>query len=281
MLQSILKLSVLYLSLLYSATTKADSFFLPITSKVCIKEQNKSQEDIVLEIQDKAKFLAVKNSDYVKNKLKDVDDYYLSLISYKILDTALQDVDMSKISANGRMCLDYKANLDIKKTDEIIATFNVKKLNNNKIKDIAKEVISMPKSIYEANDSIPLIYIDDLEFYNKKTTSKYTQNIVEQLSFEPRILITENKELTDFVLTPKLTKSSVDIIDEKNSRYSMSVTIEVTDLKGKKVINEEKSRYIIIDNNQNMQTLANKMITKLLNEAISSIKAKLNILFHE
>ena len=281
MLQSILKLSVLSMLLVFSTLTKADSFFLPVTSKVCAIEQDKAKEDVVLGLHDKASFLAIKNSDFIKNKLKDVDDYYLSLISYKIADTSLQDIVANQTNLDNRICINYKANLDIRQAEEIISSFNIKKINDEKIKDIAKEVLSMPKSIYEANDSIPLIYVEDLEFYNQKTTSKYTQSIIEQLSFEPRILITENKTLSDFVLTPRLTKSTVDTIDEKNSRYSMSITIDVTNLEGKKVIMEEKNRYIIIDNNENMQSLANKMIAKLLYEAISSIKDRLSILFQE
>jgi hypothetical protein len=284
MLQSILKLSVVCILLTFSAISKADSFFLPIASKVCVidkENDNIKLEDIILKVQDKASFIAVKNSDYIKNKLKDIDDYDLSVIPYKIADTLLKDIVVNSSQIDNRICLDYKALLDIKKADELLKEVENKKLNNIKIKEIAQEVLQMPKSIYEANDSIPLIYIEDLEYYNQKTTSKYTLDITEQLSFEPRILITENKELADYILIPKLAKSSVDIIDEKNSRYSMSIIIEVTNLDGKKVIKEEKNRYIIIDNAEDMQSLAHKMIVKLLKEALASVKERLNILFKE
>ena len=258
MLQSLLKLSVVCMLLTYSAISKADSFFLPISSKVCVidkENDNIKLEDIILKVQDKASFIAVKNSNYIKNKLKDIDDYNLSVVSYKIADTSLKDIVAIPSQIDNRVCLDYKASLDTQKADKLLNDVKNKNLNNSKIKEIAQEVLQMPKSIYEANDSIPLIYIEDMEYYNQKTTSKYTLDITEQLSFEPRILITENKELADYILTPRLVKSSVDIIDEKNSRYSMSIIIEVANLEGEKVIREEKNRYIIIDNTEDMQSL--------------------------
>ena len=284
MLQSILKLSVVCMLLTFSAISKADSLFLPISSKVCVidkENDNIKLEDIILKVQDKASFIAVKNSNYIKNKLKDIDDYNLSVISYKIADTLLKDIVVNPSQIDNRICLDYKASLDTQKADKLFDDVKNKNLNNSKIKEIAQEVLQMPKSIYEANDSIPLIYIEDMEYYNQKTTSKYTLDITEQLSFEPRILITENKELADYILTPRLVKSSVDIIDEKNSRYSMSIIIEVANLEGEKVIKEEKNRYIIIDNTEDMQSLAHKMIAKLLKEALSSVKERVNNLFKE
>ena len=123
-----------------------------------------------------------------------------------------------------------------------------------------------------------MIYIDDLEFYNNTKTQKYKDYIKEQLIFEPSILITEKKDLADFYLNPKVVKSSIDKIDEKNSKFSMAVELKINNSENKEILKETKKRYIIIDNSLKNQEIAHKMLIKLLNEALSSLKDKINLL---
>ena len=284
MSKTLLKLSVFCLLLIFNNNVKADSFFLPLSASSCIQKQNNLEDsDVYLKAYDNVAYLAVKTSKYINKKTKIIDNYDFSILAYKIIDKALHDiVTTTTKDDNNEICLNFDAILDIQKADEILNSYDNKKIKNEEIKEISKSITeSMPKSIYEAKDSIPLIYIKDLEYYNKKTTNVYTYNISEELSFEPRILITENKELADYYILPKLVKSAVDTIDDKNSRYSMSLVLEVSNLKDEIIIREEKKRYIIISNNDDIQEIAHKMINKLIKEASSSIKEKISILLKE
>ena len=94
-------------------------------------------------------------------------------------------------------------------------------------------------------------------------------------------MVTDTKELADYIIAPKLTKSSIDVIDEKNSRYSMSVKIEIKNKENKIILEDTKNRYLIIDNNDDKQALAKKMLTRLLKENIKSLSNKLSVLFIE
>ena len=69
-----------------------------------------------------------------------------------------------------------------------------------------------------------------------QTSKDYKTTILEELSFVPRVLVTDTKELADYIIAPKLTKSSIDVIDEKNSRYSMSVKIEIKNKENKIIL---------------------------------------------
>lgn len=281
MKQFILKLSALVFFMLISIVSKADSFFLPIKSDVCINNNNNEEkEDLIFKLQDKAALLAVKSSDYVNNKAQAYNDYEYTLIAYKIVDKALKDATHNITKENeNKICISYNANLDKMKIEQIFSNYKKTNLNDEKIKEIANNINkTLPKSIYENNNRTPLIYIEDLEFYNKKRTPKYANHIKEQLIFSPDILITEKEELADFYLKPKVIKSSIDKIDEKNSKFSMAVELKITDIQNKEILKETKKRYIIIDNNSKKQEIAQKMLIKLLNEALASLKDKINLL---
>ena len=281
MKQFIFKLSAIVLFMLISIVSKADSFFLPIKSDVCINNNdNEEKQDLIFKLNDKAALLAVKSSDYVKNKALSYNDYEYSLIAYKIVDNALNDTNYEITKENeNKICLSFKASLDKQKADELFENFKKSNIDKTKIKEIANNINqTLPKSIYENNIRTPLIYIDDLEFYNNTKTPKYKDHIKEQLIFEPSILITEKKDLADFYLNPKVVKSSIDKIDEKNSKFSMAVELKINNSENKEILKETKKRYIIIDNSLKNQEIAHKMLIKLLNEALVSLKGKINLL---
>lgn len=279
---STIKLFALVILVFISSIAKADSFSLDLNSKACSKiEGHQNKSDARLNAYDKAMLLAVKSSEYIKSKNLKINDYDYSLLSYKIADRAIKNVIISTThESNKKICLELKASLDKQKADMILKDYSNPNISAEKVKEIADNVNqTLPKSIYEANDSIPLFYVYPLEFYTKKTTSDYTSRITEQLSFMPRILITDNKELADYYILPRLEKSSLDIIDEKNSRYSMSVSIEIKSKEGEVITKDTKNRYIIIDNSKDKQEVAKKLMIKLLTESVSTLSNQLNILF--
>lgn len=261
-----------------------DSFLLNLQASACsLVEGHFSKQDARLNAYDKATLLAVKNSKYLQEKKLNLNDYDYDLLSYKIADRALNNVViLTTLDTKEKICLELKASLDKQKTDDILQEYGYKKLDDEKIKEITEEVNNtLPKSIYEAKDSLPLFYINDLEFYTSKTTDNYKTAILEELSFVPRVLVTDTKDLADYFIVPKLTQSSIDVIDEKNSRYSMSVKIEIRDKDNKLVLEDTKNRYTIIDNKEDKQNLAKKMLTRLLKESLKSLSNKLSVLFIE
>ena len=59
----------------------------------------------------------------------------------------------------------------------------------------------------------------------------------------------------------------------------MSLKLELYDKKNNIVASTKKNRYIIIDNNDDKQTIADKMLQKLLKEAIETLQ-KETIIFN-
>ena len=122
---------------------------------------------------------------------------------------------------------------------------------------------------------IPLIYVGNMEYYNRTETSAYTRQICEQLALEPKIIVTDDENLADYYIKPKLLQSKMEQINTENSRYSMSVALELWSKGGILINSEQQNRYIIIENSQNAQEIAQKLLTRLLKEAVNNMLLKI------
>lgn len=132
---------------------------------------------------------------------------------------------------------------------------------------------SSVKEIEKTNT--PLVYIEDMQYFNRHATSSYTNKISEMLSFEPEIVVTKTKEMADLILIPKLIRSKIEPIDNKNSRYSMSLVIELIKKDGTIIDKGQQNRYIIVKTTENTQEIAHKLLTKLLEDALNALSYKI------
>lgn len=122
---------------------------------------------------------------------------------------------------------------------------------------------------------IPLIYVKNLEYYNHKKTSAYTQNIKDKLSLESKIIIIDDEKMADFYIVPQLLQSHMESFNQDVSRYSMSINVELWSKGGILIDNSSKTRYIVIESSENAQQVAKKLLIKLLDEALTELMHKI------
>lgn len=122
---------------------------------------------------------------------------------------------------------------------------------------------------------LPLVYIRPLEYYNHQTSSAQSKKISDYLILEPSIIITEDEKIADYYLVPKLLRSKLEPINDDNSRYSISVGIELWSAGGLLLLSEQQNRYIIIDKSQAPQTIARELLQVLLKKALDSLILKM------
>jgi len=276
MISQIIKLSVFSFLMIFSKTVNADSFFY-INSTVCEEiTKNQTHLETLSKAIDYASFSAVKQHITSLDKYKNIDDYVFNNISYQISDNLLRDVSVITTKETGKeICIELNAKLEVNTFNLTMEQHDFKNIDKEKVKNIA----NVTKTIYP-EPKIPQIYIKDLEFYNNTKTNKYTQNISEQLYFNPNITVVTNMDNADYIIKPSLIKSSIDVIDNNNSKYSMSINIDVLDATKKIITSTQKNRYIIINNNDNKQLIADKLLKKLLKEAIDTLQ-KSSIIFNK
>lgn len=281
MIKTLAKLSVGVVLINCVSTALADSFFMPVKSSVC---QNvipeKSRSDIRFNAYDKAAFIAVKKSEYMQKKAAGLNDHNYDVLSYKLADSALNDVSVITTRDDAeKICLELSGYLNTKKADAVLKEENTKETAPGNIQKIAREVNTLlPMSAEENDTAIPLLYIKNVEFYNHTTTAAYTEKLAQKLSFEPRVLVTENEELADYFIVPKLLQAKMEKIDEDNSRFSMSAVVELQKTGGIVVDSEQQNRYIIISKKEDTQEIAQKLMVKLLEDALDALSGKLNTL---
>lgn len=285
MMKSILiKLSVLGMLINTISLARADSFFVDVRGTACTEiNEEQTRAEIRYKAYDKAVLMAVKKCPEVKAIAQNMDDHSYNILAYRIADKALNDVTVITVQDdNEKICLEISGKLAKEQIAEIASIEKLPIFNEDKVEKIAQQVNTvLPKSMYETDSTLPLLYIKEMEYYNGKTTSTFTAKITEQLSFEPRVLVTESQELADYFIAPKLVLSKIEPINETNSRYSMSVMVELRKNDGTLVDSETQNRYIIISKEQNTQKIAHKLIEKLLEDSINALSGKLNSLLKD
>lgn len=273
-------LSVLIMLVSFINIVRADSFLLPVKSSICVDViASSSRSDIRFKAYDKAAFVAVKSSSYMKEKANILEDHNYNEFAYKIIDYALNDISLITTKDDDeKICLELSGIIDVKKADELLLSQNTSSIETQNVYKIANEINeTLPKPL---DETIPLIYIQDIEFYNNTTSSAYKKKMAEKLSFNPKILVTDNKELADYYIVPKLLLSKSEKINDDNSRFSMSIIVELQRANGVVVHKEEKNRYIIITKQEDTQEIAQKLLIKLLEDALMSMSKQLNNLSH-
>lgn len=278
------KLSVLVILINLIGLARADSFFVEVSGTACSKiNEEQTRSEIRYKAYDKAVLMAVKKCPEVKAIAQDMDDHTYNILAYRIADKALNDITVITVQDdNEKICLEISGKLAKEKIAEIASLEKLPSFKEERVAQIAEKINTvLPKSIYETDGTRPLLYIKEIEYYNGKTSSDFTAKIAERLSFEPQVLVTESQELADYFLIPKLILSKIEPINETNSRYSMSVMIELRKNDGTLVDSETQNRYIIISKEQDIQEIAHKLIEKLLEDGINALSGKLNNLLKE
>ena len=118
---------------------------------------------------------------------------------------------------------------------------------------------------------IPLIFIKDLEYYNHTKTTAFTKSITDKLSLEPKVIITDDEATADYYIVPQLLQSKRAPLNQDSSRYSMAVQVELWSKGGILIDSVTQNRYIVIENDENTQTIAKKLLLKLLDEALTEL----------
>ena len=275
MMPKFVKLSVFCFLAIIAKTANADSFF-DVKSQYCEKiVDNQTRSEVRMKAIDFASFSAVRKHFQSIPEYQNIEDYVFNNISYYISDNLLRDISVLTLEENDeKICIELTAKVHTQEFNSLIEKQNFKNIDEKKAKNIANHV----KEIYPTTAQ-PQIFIEKLTFYNGTSTDKYIQNMSDYLSFNPNIVIITDKSAADYTLKAGLVKSTIDAIDDKNSKYSMSIKLDLIDKYNKIVMSQNKNRYIIIENKDNKQEIADKLLKKLLKEAIDTMQ-KEGIIFN-
>ena len=261
--------------------TLANTDNVEIYADACEKIiEGESKSSARLRASDKATFIAVKKIkqiDELKDKLSDHD---LNVMIYRFVDEYVEDLSVQTIQDEGnKICVEVKGRLNLSQLNNIKAEF-IKPQNNDKentsqeIKEIVEEVKQEIKIRPENPENLALVCVKKLEYFNCSTSLKYANILKKHIDGNPYFYLTEDSEIADYVITPKVLKAKVDSLDASNKRLHMALVLEIEGMETE-IVSEYQNRFVLFGAEENEQKIASRLIGKLMEQAGDGVVRKI------
>lgn len=250
-----------------------------VEGDACDDRQNDDDKETALNRAiDKASLSAVKLSGIIQSQEK-VYASVLDVVSYHIIDNYMSDVQHEVTYEDAkRVCVKVKAKVTIPQSE---------------LKSLIAEHKSMmtPEDLAEISENIKqntafkpdklseqkLVYIADMHFWDDSQTNHYAEDLELLFDNNDYFLLTDKKEMADFIITPNLQKAEVDKIDDSNHKMQMILSMDITSDKiaGFNKISDVQNHFILFSADKDEQEIADDLIKKLLKKSALSVTEKI------
>lgn len=254
---------------------------LSIYGNACEKViEGESKASTRVRAADKAVFLGVKKLPQLARAKSILNEHDVNVLVYRLVDEYVEDLSSSTVQSDvGKACVEIKGYLPPEAIEKVQAEF-IKE--EKPLKEAAPEVVAEVASevkrevdIKPVNpESLALVHINPLEYYNGAKSKKYAKMLQEQFADNQYFYLTEDAEIADYVITPKVLKAKVDNLDAAHKRLQMVVSLEITGLKNEPV-NEYQNRFVLFGAEENEQQIAARLLNKLIETAGANVLRKI------
>ena len=258
-----------------------DTQALSIYGNACEKViEGESKASTRVRAADKAVFLGVKKLPQLARAKSILNEHDVNVLVYRLVDEYVEDLSSSTVQSDvGKVCVEIKGYLPPEAIEKVQAEF-IKE--EKPLKEAAPEVVAEVASevkrevdIKPVNpESLALVHINPLEYYNGAKSKKYAKMLQEQFADNQYFYLTEDAEIADYVITPKVLKAKVDNLDAAHKRLQMVVSLEITGLKNEPV-NEYQNRFVLFGAEENEQQTAARLLNKLIETAGANVLRKI------
>lgn len=221
---------------------------------------------------DKAVFLGVKRLDSLSRAKQILNEHDQNVMIYRLVDEYVEDLTVKTVEENdAKVCVEVKGWLSSGAISEVEKEFiadnsPVNEATPEAVVEVAREVKEDISLSPQNPESLALLHIKTLEYYNGGKSGKYTQILKEQFADNPYFYLTDDAEIADYIITPKVLKAKVDKLDAGHKRLQMVVVLEISGLK-EETVNEYQNRFVLFGAEESEQETASRLLEKLLNNA--------------
>lgn len=259
----------------------AETQALSIYGNACEKViEGESKASTRVRAADKAVFLGVKKLPELARVKSILNEHDVNVLVYRLVDEYIEDLSSSTVSSDaGKVCVEINGYLPPEAIEKVQAEFiKAEKPLKEAAPEVVAEVASEVKrevDIKPVNpESLALVYIGPLEYYNGAKSNKYSKMLQEQFAGNQYFYLTEDAEIADYVITPKVLKAKVDNLDAAHKRLQMVVSLEITGLKTE-TVNEYQNRFVLFGAEENEQQTAARLLNKLIETAGANVLRKI------
>lgn len=254
---------------------------LSIYGNACEKViEGESKASTRVRAADKAVFLGVKKLPELARVKSILNEHDVNVLVYRLVDEYIEDLSSSTVSSDaGKVCVEINGYLPPEAIEKVQTEFiKAEKPLKEAAPEVVAEVASEVKrevDIKPVNpESLALVYIGPLEYYNGAKSNKYSKMLQEQFAGNQYFYLTEDAEIADYVITPKVLKAKVDNLDAAHKRLQMVVSLEITGLKNE-TVNEYQNRFVLFGAEENEQQTAARLLNKLIETAGANVLRKI------
>lgn len=259
----------------------AETQALSIYGNACEKViEGESKASTRVRAADKAVFLGVKKLPELARVKSILNEHDVNVLVYRLVDEYIEDLSSSTVSSDaGKVCVEINGYLPPEAIEKVQTEFiKAEKPLKEAAPEVVAEVASAVKrevDIKPVNpESLALVYIGPLEYYNGAKSNKYSKMLQEQFAGNQYFYLTEDAEIADYVITPKVLKAKVDNLDAAHKRLQMVVSLEITGLKNE-TVNEYQNRFVLFGAEENEQQTAARLLNKLIETAGANVLRKI------
>lgn len=267
---------------LFSSQTKAqEENPVEVSAMACEKiVDTESKSSARVRAADKASFLGVKKTGMFDQAAKVLNEHDFNVMVYTIVDEHLEDLSVQTAKdEEGKICVEIKAVLDPQNAQNVIEQFlqaheQAAVVTGDEIKEIAQEVKTQIHLKPNNPENLALVYVKDLEYYNGSFSSKYAEPVKKVMENNPYFYLTQDQEIADYVVFPKVLKAKVDTLDAAHKRLQMVVVLEISGL-DEEPVTQYQNRFVLFGAEEDSQSVARRLMRKLLEQATSDALLKI------
>lgn len=277
---NIAKFALLQLLLIIPAYAEDVAQKQPVEADACDDRQSGDDMQTALNRAiDKASLSAVKLSGIVQKRSDKIYASVLDVISYHIIDNYLFDVEHEVTYEDAkRVCVKLKGNVAIP-TNELDSLINEYRnsLTPESLAEISEDVKQNTSFKPDKLSEKKLVYINNMHFWDESETNHYNEEIAHLFDNNEYFLLTDKKEMSDFIITPNLKKAEVDKIDNTHNKMQMVLSMDITSDKitDFSPINDVQNHFILFSVDKEEQEIADDLIKKLLKKSAFGTTQKL------
>ena len=274
-------LFVFILSTAFSVAAEPYGAVLDVSGMACEDTLNgESRAGARLRASDKAVFNGIKRHELLKPYFRELNDHDANVFIYRLADEYIEDLSVRTMPSTAEnVCVEIKGHLSAPAVKEAYEAFVTERSSFKETKpefveqiveNAEQEIALMPDNLNE----LALLYIEDLTFFDGTKSAKQSQILKKLYADNPYFYLTEDAEIADYVIHPKVLTAKVDKTDENQNRLHMVVMLEVEGLTAEPSV-EYQNRYVVFDNNEDKQDVAARMLDKLIELAGRSLLEKI------
>ncbi len=264
---------IVFFVLLNTHIVLADGEYFDISSDACETVMNgESKSSTRLRASDKATFMAVKKLEQLKTIDENLSDHDFNVLVYRFVDEYIEDLSVSTTAdEENKICVTVNGKILADNINSVKVEFeqNKKEPQTDEVQEIKKIVEDVNNDLRvkpENPESLALVHVKQLEYFNGSKSVKYANLLKKHLDNNPYFYLTDDAEIADYVITPKVLKVAVDALDAGNNRLHMALVLEITGIE-KEIVSEYQNRFVLFGAEEDKQQIASRLISKLIEQA--------------